>query len=103
MTRPSAGVQPRRLQRRARKRGAARESLERALATLDKLGAALWAEKARSELARIGGRAPSGRGLTEGERRIAELVAAGKTNKETAATLFISVHTVEDALKRIYR
>ena len=41
--------------------------------------------------------------MTPSERRIAEVVAAGKTNKETAAALFISVHTVEDALKRIYR
>ena len=41
--------------------------------------------------------------MTEGERRIAELVAAGKSNKETAAALFLSVHTVEDALKRVYR
>jgi DNA-binding CsgD family transcriptional regulator len=63
----------------------------------------VWADNARAELARTGGRAPSGDGLTESERRIAELVAAGKSNKETAATLFLSVHTVEDALKRIYR
>jgi DNA-binding CsgD family transcriptional regulator len=41
--------------------------------------------------------------LTPSERRIAEVVAAGKTNKEAAAALFLSVHTVEDALKRIYR
>ena len=41
--------------------------------------------------------------MTEGERRIAELVAAGKSNKETAAALFLSVHTVEGALKRVYR
>ena len=52
---------------------------------------------------RIGGRVSSGDGLTEGERRIAELVAAGKSNKETAAALFLSVHTVEGALKRVYR
>jgi DNA-binding CsgD family transcriptional regulator len=41
--------------------------------------------------------------LTEGEQRIAELVAAGKSNKEAAAALFLSVHTVEGALKRVYR
>ena len=45
----------------------------------------------------------SGSELTEGERRIAELVAAGNSNKEVAAALFLSVHTVEGALKRIYR
>ena len=41
--------------------------------------------------------------MTEGERRIAELVAAGNSNKETAAALFLSVHTVEGVLTRIYR
>jgi len=46
---------------------------------------------------------PSGSGLTPSERRIAEQVGAGKSNKEAAATLFLSVHTVEHALKRIYR
>jgi DNA-binding CsgD family transcriptional regulator len=40
--------------------------------------------------------------LTATERRIAELVAAGRTNKEVAAALFITVHTVEAALTRIY-
>jgi DNA-binding CsgD family transcriptional regulator len=90
------------IQRRARKRGAARESLEGALATLDELGATLWAEKARSELARIGGRTPAGDELTPTERRIAELVARGKTNKEVAAQLFLAPRTVEGHLTRIY-
>jgi DNA-binding CsgD family transcriptional regulator len=89
--------------RRAKRRKAAREAIGAALSIFEALPAPVWAENARAELARIGGRAPSGGGLTESERRIAELVASGKTNKETAATLFISVHTVEDALKRIYR
>ena len=74
-----------------------------ALSIFEALPAPVWAENARAELARIGGRAPSGGGLTASERRIAELVAAGKSNKETAAALFLSVHTVEDALKRVYR
>jgi DNA-binding CsgD family transcriptional regulator len=90
------------LQRRTRKRGAAREALERALAIFDDLGATLWAEKARSELARIGGRTPAGDELTPTERRIAELVARGKTNKEVAAQLFIAPRTVEGHLTRIY-
>ena len=41
--------------------------------------------------------------MTEAERRIAEQVAAGKSNKEAALALFLSVHTVDSALKRIYR
>ena len=89
--------------RRAKRRKAAREAIEAALAVFEALPAPVWADNARAELARIGGRASSGGGLTEGERRIAELVAAGKTNKEAAAELFLSVHTVEGALKRVYR
>ena len=86
-----------------KRRKAAREAIEAALSIFEALPAPVWADNARAELARIGGRAASGDGLTEGERRIAELVAAGKSNKETAAALFLSVHTVEGALKRVYR
>jgi DNA-binding CsgD family transcriptional regulator len=90
-------------QRRARKRRAARETLESALAILDELGAGPWAAKVRSELARIGGRTPSGDELTPSERRIAELVAEGKTNKEVAAVLVVADRTVESALTQVYR
>lgn len=41
--------------------------------------------------------------LTPAGRRIADLVAAGHTNPEIAAALFISVKTVEANLTRIYR
>jgi DNA-binding CsgD family transcriptional regulator len=41
--------------------------------------------------------------LTATERRIAGLVAAGQTNPEIAAALYISVKTVEANLTRIYR
>ena len=90
-------------QRRAKQRGAARVTLEQALAIFERLGAPLWAEKARSELARIGGRAPARGELTEAERRIAALVAEGRTNREVAAALFVTEHTVEGALTRAYR
>jgi DNA-binding CsgD family transcriptional regulator len=33
---------------------------------------------------------------------VAELAAAGRTNREIAQTLFLSVHTVEDNLRRVY-
>jgi DNA-binding CsgD family transcriptional regulator len=92
-----------RTQRRAKKRGAARTTLENALARFERLGAPLWAEQTRVELARIGGRAPSDGELTEAESRIAALVAEGRTNREVAAALFLTVHSVETALTRVYR
>jgi DNA-binding CsgD family transcriptional regulator len=90
-------------QRRTKQRGAARATLEQALDIFEELGAPLWSGKARAELARIGGRAPSRGELTESERRIAALVAEGRTNREVADALFLTVHTVETALTRIYR
>jgi DNA-binding CsgD family transcriptional regulator len=90
-------------QRRARQRRLARETMNDALAIFDELGAELWANKARSEISRIGGRARSTRELTPTEQRIAELVAAGKTNKEVAAILVVADRTVESALTQIYR
>ena len=92
-----------RTQRRAKKRGAARTTLEDALARFERLGAPLWVEQARAELARIGGRAPSRGELTEGEHRIAQLVAEGRTNREVAAALFLTEHSVATALTRVYR
>ncbi len=91
------------VQRRAAKKRAARESLQAARAVFEELGAALWVERADAELKRIGGRAPSSGELTPSESRIAQLVAEGKSNKEVAAELFVTVHTVEQALTRVYR
>jgi DNA-binding CsgD family transcriptional regulator len=89
--------------RRAKQRRAAGAAIGEALAFFEGLPAPVWAANARRELARIGGRRASGDELTEGERRIAELVAAGRSNKETAAALYLSAQTVEGALKRVYR
>ena len=90
-------------QRRAKQRAAARDTLEQALAIFGQLGAPLWAEQARAELQRIGGRTPSRSELTEAEHRIAALVAEGRTNREVALALFVTEHTVEGALTRAYR
>jgi DNA-binding CsgD family transcriptional regulator len=89
-------------QRRAKQKKTSRQSLESALAEFERLGAPLWAAKARSELARIGGRRAATQELTASERRVAELVAEGKSNPEVAATLFITRQTVEKHLSRIY-
>jgi ATP/maltotriose-dependent transcriptional regulator MalT len=88
--------------RRARRKAAARETLEQALATFEDLGAPLWVERAREELARISGRRSAGSELTETEQRIARLVAEGRSNKEVAAALYVTVRTVESNLTRIY-
>jgi DNA-binding CsgD family transcriptional regulator len=92
-----------RTRRRAKQRGAARATLEDAGARFDGLGAPLWAAQARDELARIGGRRPAHGELTEAERRIATLVAEGLPNREVAAALFLTEHSVEATLTRIYR
>ena len=92
-----------RTQRRAKQRAAARATLEDALTRFETLGARLWAEQTRAELARIGGRTASRSELTEAERRIALLVAEGRRNREVAAELYLTEHSVETALTRIYR
>jgi DNA-binding CsgD family transcriptional regulator len=81
----------------------AREFLGQARDSFDSLGAPLWATRARAELARVGGRPPSPDGLTPTEAEVAQLVAQGLTNREVAHALFISPHTVDANLRRIYR
>jgi DNA-binding CsgD family transcriptional regulator len=88
--------------RRAKQKRAARESLDDALGVFEGLGARLWAQKTRSEIARIGGRRPAGDELTPTERRLAELVSEGRSNKEIAAALFVTPKTVGTKLSRIY-
>jgi DNA-binding CsgD family transcriptional regulator len=89
------------VRRRARQKRAAREAIEAALEGFEAMGAAGWAEKARAELGRIGGRARE-KGLTPAESRVAALVAEGRTNREVAATLFLGERTVETHLTHIY-
>jgi DNA-binding CsgD family transcriptional regulator len=89
------------VRRRARQKRAARDAIEAALAEFAELGAVSWAARARAELGRVGGRTRI-EGLTPAERRVADLVAGGQTNREVAATLFLGERTVASHLTHIY-
>jgi ATP/maltotriose-dependent transcriptional regulator MalT len=90
------------LQRRRRRRQVAEATLREALDTFDRLGAPLWVRRAHAELGRL--MAPvEGLGLTAAEQRVAERAAAGLSNKQIAAELFISSKTVEMNLSSVYR
>ncbi|MGH3003963.1 MAG: AAA family ATPase [Gaiellaceae bacterium] len=89
-------------QRRRRERAEARTTLTAAQEAFERIGAPPWAERARSELATIGGRKSSGAALTPAEHRVAALIAEGRTNKQAAAELFLSVNTIDSTLRRVY-
>ena len=89
--------------RRMKRKREARDALERARSQFEVLGARLWQARAEESLSRIGGRSASPTELSETERRVADLVAEGLTNKEAAERLFMSVKTVESNLRRVYR
>ena len=94
--------------RRAGQRVKAREQLRAALDAFDDLGAAPWAERARTELIATGERArrrdPSTLDeLTPQELQIGMLLAGGQTTREAAAKLFLSPKTVEYHLRNAYR
>jgi DNA-binding NarL/FixJ family response regulator len=85
-----------------------RDVLLEAEAALDAFGAIRWRDEAVRELRRLGhrvrraGGAPGAGELTEREREIAELVAAGRTNREVAEQLVLSPKTIEAHLRNIY-
>jgi DNA-binding CsgD family transcriptional regulator len=89
--------------RRRRQKQSAREPLDAALRKFEAAGATIWAQRARTELALIGGRRSSRGALTTSERRIADLVARGRSNHEVARELQLSPKTVEWNLTKIYR
>ena len=92
------------IQRRRRRRRAARESLQEAGQIFQRLGASPWVRRCEAELGRLGlRRSTSGDELTPSELRVAQLAARGLTNRQVAATLFISPKTVEANLSRVYR
>lgn len=91
------------VRRRKRQKRSAREPLDEAHGTFERLGARPWANRARDELERISGRRPASGELTATELKLASLAGDGLSNKEIAGVLHMSVHTVEAHLTRIYR
>ena len=89
--------------RRHRRRGDARRALEEAVELFEQAGTDVWADRARADIAALGlRRGPAGE-LTPMEDRIARAVAAGATNREAAAALFLSQRTIEFHLRNVYR
>ncbi len=84
-----------------------RVQLRTALDIFTDAGAEGFIERVQSELAATGERArkrnpDKARDLTPQERQIAELAAQRVTNREIAAKLFISVHTVDYHLRKAF-
>ena len=92
------------IQRRLRRKDAPAAALREALATFEELQIPLWADRVRAELTRtkVGSSARASQ-LTPSEQRVAELAAAGMSNREIAAALFITAKTVDVNLYRVYR
>ena len=93
--------------RRTNQRTRAREQLRAAHETFVTIGAAAFADRARRELLATGeavrqqGVAPT-ESLTAQEARIAKLARDGLTNPEIGTRLFLSPHTVEWHLRKVY-
>ena len=97
-----------RAKRQAGCRRVARDALREALVLAQRLGADDVAREAKEELCVAGARPrrellTGPESLTPSERRVAEAAAAGATNREVAAQLFLSSKTVEMHLGRVYR
>lgn len=93
--------------RRTGRRAAARELLAEALDLAARCGARPLADRAREELVASGARPRrewrSGiDALTPSELRVARLAAEGRSNREIAQTLYVTLKTVEGHLARAY-
>jgi DNA-binding CsgD family transcriptional regulator len=94
--------------RRAGTRKRAREELRSAIDAFDHLGAAPWAELARTEFDATGETArrrdvTTLDELTPQELQISLLLAEGRTTREAAAAMFLSPKTIEYHLRNVYR
>jgi DNA-binding CsgD family transcriptional regulator len=91
-----------RLERRRKARRQSRDALRRAHQLATEMGHRPLLAEIERELPRVAA-ARSGSGLTATEQRVADLIAAGATNRDAAAALFVSVRTIETHVASIYR
>ena len=94
--------------RRSRNRAGARVQLHSALELFERLGAAPWAQRTRTELVSSGGSAPAHGDiielrLTPQELQVSLAIQRGLTNADAATELFLSIKTIEYHLSNIYR
>jgi DNA-binding CsgD family transcriptional regulator len=92
--------------RRQRRVAESRPQLRAAVEAFEALGTTAWAERSRAELRAAGERVrhrPDARdGLTPQELQIAELAAAGLSNRDIGERLFLSHRTISTHLYRIF-
>lgn len=95
--------------RRRRRRTEAGAQLQAATEGFEKLGAERWADRARTELAALGARplarphaADLATRLTPQELQVVRLAAAGLTNKEIAAQMYLSPRTIGHHLSNVF-
>ncbi|HMG42101.1 MAG TPA: AAA family ATPase [Acidimicrobiales bacterium] len=95
--------------RRRRRRTEAGTQLQAATEGFEKLGADRWAQRARTELAALGARplarphaADPATRLTPQELQVVRLAAAGLTNKEIAAQMYLSPRTIGHHLSNVF-
>jgi DNA-binding CsgD family transcriptional regulator len=94
--------------RRLRRRRDARNHLRHAAEIFDAGAAPVFARRARHELEVLGERPVAvalahGSTLTAQEAAVARLAAAGNTNAEIGATMFISANTVDYHLRKVFQ
>ena len=90
------------VERRRKARGQSRDALIRAYELATQMGHRPLLALIEQESPRIAAKR-SGDELTATERQVADLIAAGATNKAAAAALFVSVRTIETHVAAIYR
>lgn len=90
--------------RRAGKRAEAADALGQARQLFERIEAPSLVARADAEIERLGAkRSTDSTTLTPTEQQVADLVVAGRSNAEIAATLVVSLRTVESNLTRAYR